>query len=457
MDPFSPSGYETLNDTYNPGLNSTVELSGTQTNTIRCGLKAGEPGDLTIDISLCRATGHDFLDIGTGSYNQSNYPNVLLGAPRSPNQAYEVQERSKGRVFYVSTDQDGFFRVGRFFTVDQGTGTVTFAGSIALSNLDGIGFKRGVVVAEFSTDDGMTQNGSDIVPTQNAVRGYVNRRLGWDHNGVSISNIIGGGAVARNGTTAMTGNFNAGSFRVTNVAAPSTGSDAANKTYVDSATGSFNFFEGLRDYSFEKAASETDPDHTFLEGQIPTFTGLKKLYIDNHTIADGPFIAGFIYEGSNTGRAIDVDTATDGTLGAVTIISYEPINGTFTGNGSVSNDEYDIFVDEGDADVTYNGSGTDANARFGLRKGLTYNVDIQNGGTAYTAGDTFTVLGTRFSPGVSPANDATITVDTVNGSGTITAASVTGTTGKTTVPVGDAIAGPYNEIANATPAAGSDL
>ena len=62
----------------------------------------------------------------------------------------------------------------------QGTGTVTFAGSIALFNLDGIGFKRGVVVAEFSTDDGMTQNGLDIVPTQNAVRGYVNRRLGWD-------------------------------------------------------------------------------------------------------------------------------------------------------------------------------------------------------------------------------------------------------------------------------------
>ena len=81
----------------------------------------------------------------------------------------------------------------------QGTGTVTFAGSIAPFNLDGIGFKRGVVVAEFSTDDGMTQNGSDIVPTQNAVRGYVNRRLGWDPNGTLLGNIIGGGAVARNG------------------------------------------------------------------------------------------------------------------------------------------------------------------------------------------------------------------------------------------------------------------
>ena len=183
-DATNPSGFVDYNLTNNAtGLHYPVVLGGGQANTIRIGLPAGSPGDITINISLTRATGHDFLDIGTGSYNTTNYPSVLLGAPRQPNQSYEVQERSKGRVFYVSTDQDGFFRVGRFFTVDQGTGTVTFAGSIALSNLDGIGFKRGVVVSEFSTDDGMTQNGSDIVPTQNAVRGYVNRRLGWDPNG----------------------------------------------------------------------------------------------------------------------------------------------------------------------------------------------------------------------------------------------------------------------------------
>ena len=108
-----------------------------------------------------RATGHDFLDIGTGGFNTTNYPNVIYGDPQAPVQANEVVEIGKGRVFYVSTDQDGFFRVGRFFTVDQGTGTVTFSASIALSNLDGIGFKRGVVVAEFSSDSAMTDNASD--------------------------------------------------------------------------------------------------------------------------------------------------------------------------------------------------------------------------------------------------------------------------------------------------------
>ena len=46
----------------------------------------------------------------------------------SANQDAEVSERGKGRVFFASTDQDGFFRVGKFFSVDQGTGTVTFSG-----------------------------------------------------------------------------------------------------------------------------------------------------------------------------------------------------------------------------------------------------------------------------------------------------------------------------------------
>ena len=134
--------------------------------------------------------------------------------------AYEVSERGKGRVFWVSTDQDGFFRVGKYFTVDQGTGTVTFAASIALSNLDGIGFKRGVVVSEFSTDDSMVDNASDTAPTESAVRGYVNRRLGWDHNNQAVSNGIGAGAVARDGTTPSTNDVGAGGNKLIDLGAP---------------------------------------------------------------------------------------------------------------------------------------------------------------------------------------------------------------------------------------------
>ena len=84
-----------------------------------------------------------------------------------------------------------FFRVGRFFTVDQGTGSVTFNAALVLTNIDGIGFKRGVRVNEFSNDDTFTDPKGDAVPTQTAVDGYLNYRLGVDRNGQLTSTKIG--------------------------------------------------------------------------------------------------------------------------------------------------------------------------------------------------------------------------------------------------------------------------
>ena len=145
-------------------------------------------GSLTIRISLTRVTSHDLLEIGTGSYADTNYPNEIYGpAVNALNDANETQERDVGRVFYVTTDQFGNFRVGPYFAVDQGTGQVTFSAAIALSNLDGIGFKRGVPIAEFSTDSGMSDNAVDTVPTENATRVYIERRLGKTHSGAPVA------------------------------------------------------------------------------------------------------------------------------------------------------------------------------------------------------------------------------------------------------------------------------
>ena len=87
--------------------------------------------------------------------------------------------------------------------------------------------------------------------------------------------------------------------------------------------------------------------------------------------------------------------------------------------------------------LTYNGAaGVDAN--FWVTGGLTYGVVlIGNAGSGYVAGETFTLPGTAFTGGASPANDGTITIDTVNGSGGITAVSITGTTGRATRPVAE--------------------
>ena len=218
--------------------------------TLRGGLPAGSTGAITVKISTNRVTGHDFLDIGTGGYNTTNYPTTIYGNPaQSAQQANEVIEQLKGRVFYVSTDQNGIFRVGRFFTVDQGTGTVTFSASIALSNLDGLGFKRGVTVAEFSTDATMTNNASDIVPVQSAIRGYIDKRLGLDHlgNSVPVPNLIGPGYLPLDGTLEMKSTINLAGFRILNVGAPSADDDAATKGYVDTSIGLNNQLSELTD------------------------------------------------------------------------------------------------------------------------------------------------------------------------------------------------------------------
>jgi hypothetical protein len=244
-----------LNTFNNPGLNSTfhpatnISLDSDQTVTLRAGLAKSEPANIVINISTMRATGHDFLDVGTGGYNTTNYPSRIYGDPFiKRNQSYEVQERTRGRVFYVSTDQNGFFRVGRFFTVDQGTGTVTFAASIALSNLDGLGFKRGVAIAEFSTDDIFLNPSADIVPVQQAVYGYINKRLGLTDKGAKIAS-IGPGFLDRQGVNTPQNDIDWGGYNIVGLptlTAASPPSAAANKTYVDNESSRSNELNKLK-------------------------------------------------------------------------------------------------------------------------------------------------------------------------------------------------------------------
>ena len=227
----SPSS---ININPTPVVNGIQAAFSTVNNfTLRAGIPAGSIADLSVRISTMRATGHDFLDIGTGGYNSSNYPGVLFGDPvQNPDQEKEVLEETTGRVFWVSTDQDGVFRVGRFFTVDQGTGDVTFNAGIALSNLSGIGFKRGVTVNEFSTDDTMIDAATDTVPTESAVVSYFNKRLGLTQSGAPNPTLIGPGFMPRNGSLEATADMILGGNRITSLAAPLADDDATTKLYV---------------------------------------------------------------------------------------------------------------------------------------------------------------------------------------------------------------------------------
>lgn len=202
--------------------------------TLKSAVGKDARGTLTIRISLTRVTGHDLLEIGTGSYADTNYPNEIFGASVNPvNDANETEERSVGRVFFVTTDQFGNFKVGPFFKVDQGTGAVTFSSTIALSNLDGIGFKRGVPISEFSTDSSFSDNATDTVPTENATRIYIERRLGLTHGGAAVAPgtlipILSGGFMALDGQLPMKGSLNLSNNPVINVTNPVNAQDAVN-------------------------------------------------------------------------------------------------------------------------------------------------------------------------------------------------------------------------------------
>jgi len=148
-------------------------------------LEHGTAVTLRSRYSQCRISGHDFLDVGTGNFESTNYPDIYAGgnyfvaAPEN-----EVLEQDGGRVFYVSTDQDGNFRTGELFSVQQATGIVTI--SADYFDLDGLselalGGVRlggsGTVIREFSTDPTFAEDSNNVVPTQRAIASFLADRL----------------------------------------------------------------------------------------------------------------------------------------------------------------------------------------------------------------------------------------------------------------------------------------
>ena len=152
------------------------------------------------NFSQCRITGHDFLDIGTGNFLETNYPDIYAGgnyfqsAPEN-----EVYETAGGRIFYVSTDQDGNFRAGELFSVQQATGVVTI--SAEFFDLDGLselslGGVRlggsGAVVREFSTDPTFAEDSNNVIPTQRAIATFLADRLSVGGSDLELNAIQAG-------------------------------------------------------------------------------------------------------------------------------------------------------------------------------------------------------------------------------------------------------------------------
>jgi hypothetical protein len=201
-------------DNFNSGINALPAKTnyGTCTIGIDPAIPSNKtPADLTHTTfreaySQVRMSGHDFLDIGTGGFADTNYPVIIASDySQQPDQNRETLSENGGRVFYVTTDQDGNFRVGDYFKVEQATGRATLSSEeFDLAGLNELQLgsitagKQGATINEFSTDGTFADNSDSAVPTEKAVKTYVDGK-------VAGSNAIIAGASPNQSQVKVTG------------------------------------------------------------------------------------------------------------------------------------------------------------------------------------------------------------------------------------------------------------
>jgi hypothetical protein len=185
------------NINYGNGLSARLRV--TPIIKIRDKIEHDSTAQIRLRYSQVRITGHDFLDIGTGNFVETNYPELYNLGVINYSPENEVVEEEGGRVFYTATDQSGNFRTGELFAVEQATGVVTISSDFF--DLSGLTELRlggvrvggsGVVVREFSRDPTFAADSNNVVPTQRAIRGYLSNRLTVGGSEVATASFIAG-------------------------------------------------------------------------------------------------------------------------------------------------------------------------------------------------------------------------------------------------------------------------
>lgn len=346
-------GYLAISDVAGTNIHPTYSGSGineafsiVDETTLTVGLGVGTNGSVTSSTATIKANNHTFNSVGTGSISATNLPAAVFGDPdNSVAESYsnsetasnaQVWERTRGKIYHTSTDEAGVYRVGRFFNVNQETGAISFSGDVGLSNATALGFKKGVVVDEFSTDDSFADESSSAVPTEKAVASYLSRRLGTTIAGTQLTSTrIGTGFLPLDGSSALEGTLDAGNNQIVNVGLPNgDGSAATNKNYVDSRVLDHDELAELRDFEI----------NTVSPNDFIVATNKKKIITDvpSSTFAYGDVLTK-VGDPSVTGTIIDIDVAFDQILGDVGAayevrkITITPTSGSFALGDVVSN------------------------------------------------------------------------------------------------------------------------
>lgn len=349
---------------------------------------SGDRAGVTTTFSTVRATGHDFLEVGTGSFDDSNYPHNVYDQPiNSASDGAIVKEVGTGRVFHVSTDQNGNFRVGSYFNVNQGDGTVSITAKIGLTAVSSLSFVTGVPVNQFSPDGKMGDNSDNIVPTQKAIVTYINSLIKGRFD-VDNSQTPQKGLLTLDGSSTMVGDIKVGNNRVEGVvnSVDPFGFGIVNKKYVDNVfAGGDIDYDGQ--YSITTGGARTNvlgftmrQDRTTIGG-VPQMLG--QVDANNNKIVNvkAPTLAGDAVNKAYVDQVIasgGVRTNWDG-------FSLRP-SGTYYTVGSVNmGNSGSGYTVPPVVTFTGGGGGTGAVGRATVSGGGVSGIIVETGGYGYTS------------------------------------------------------------------------
>ena len=126
--------------------------------------------------SIVNSSSHTWEFAGSGT----TY-NALPENGGTKDEAREQVSENYGRVYVSGTDELGDFKVGTFAKIENRTGSITFTGTVTISEVEFLKLKGGdVVVTGFSADNtlGGANSSNSVLPTQKAVRDYITNNLG---------------------------------------------------------------------------------------------------------------------------------------------------------------------------------------------------------------------------------------------------------------------------------------
>ena len=166
--------------------------------------------------SMIASSGHTMEYVGSGT----NY-SALPENGGVPDDSKQIVESNYGKVWTAITDQNGKFKIGDFFEVDQRTGYINFsAGSYAFDVVTDITPQLGGDLDALNNK--IVNLGTPTNPSDAVTKAYVD----------SLPS-----EVVDDTTPQLGGQLDAQTYKIVNLADPTANQDAATKAYVDANAG----------------------------------------------------------------------------------------------------------------------------------------------------------------------------------------------------------------------------